>query len=261
MRLPAGRRVCWLGTLLACLILVWPFVARSDNGPIVPCGAPPYPPFAEPPNVRNWHASDLPAGWVPASCVGWASQHFTVLTALAGRFGFRGDADDLLARFGAQSAWRGMRYWSVMDKTWNVLITDASALAGPGDRQRRRDFTVAEMKSGAELYFLQQDNRSSNPVVYRMRVMATEPTRLVVAIENVSPVTMLLFTLFGPGDLEATYVFQQLAPAIWGYYSLSGAREGAAVIGNQDASYINRAAAIYRHLIGILGDQGGPLAR
>jgi hypothetical protein len=264
MGLTSPWRVRRVGALMAALVVAGPVAANPDSGPIAPCGpnsAAPYPAFAEAPNVRNWRAGDIPAGWAPAACIGWASQRFTVLTALAGRFRFRGGIDDLVARFGAQSAWRGIRYWSVLDKTWNTLITDASALTGGRDGQRRPDFSVAEMKSGAELYFLQQDNRSSNPVVYRMRVTEAEPTRMVVTMENVTAVSLLLFTLFGPGDLQSTYVFEQLAPDTWGYYSLSGARESYAVIGDQDASYVNRAAAIYRHLIGIPGDQGPPLAR
>ena len=46
----------------------------------------------------------------------------------------------------------------------------------------------------------------------------------------------------------------------WGYYSLSGAREGAALLGSHGSSYLNRAMAIYRHLAGLPGDQGPPAA-
>ena len=82
-----------------------------------------------------------------------------------------------------------------------------------------------------------------------MRVMAIGPNRLVVTIENVSAVSLLIFTLFDPGDLQSTYFFVKLGPTDWGYYSLSGVREGNMVIGNYESSYLNRAAAIYRHLV------------
>ncbi|MEA2781147.1 MAG: hypothetical protein QOK29_2691 [Rhodospirillaceae bacterium] len=259
-----GEPVRRLGALLALLILIWPAIAYSKTGPVAPCGSDrprPYPAFADSPNARNWRAGDIATDWAPAACIGWASQRFTVLTALAGHFRFDGSVDDLLARFGAQSAWDGIMYWSATDGRWETLITDAAALDSSNPQQRRTDFTLPELKSGADLYFLQKDNRSSDAVTYRMRVTAVEPNRLVVTIENVSAVSLFIFTLFDPGDLESTYIFERLAPTDWGYYSLSGAREGAAVIGNHDASYVNRAAAIYRHLIGIPGDQEPPLAR
>jgi len=259
-----GETVRRLGALLALLILIWPAVAHSESGPIAPCGSDgsaPYPAFADSPNARVWRTGDIATGWAPAACIGWASRRFTVLTALAGHFRFDGSVDDLLARFGAQSAWRGIKYWSVTDGRWDALITDATALDSTNHQQRRTDFTLPELKSGTDLYFLQKDNRSSDAVIYRMSVTAVEPNRLVITIENVSAVSLFIFTLFNPGDLESTYVFEKLAPTNWGYYSLSGVREGAMAIGNHEASYLNRAAAIYRHLVGIPGDQEPPLAR
>jgi len=252
-----------LVALLSVLILVWPVVASADAGPVVPCGADepaPYPAFAAQPNVRSWRTGDIDAGWAPAACLGWASQRFTVLTALAGSFHFDGSADDLLARFGAQSAWRGMEYWSVTAGRRDTLIADAAALDSSNRQQRRADFTILELKSGADLYFMQEYNRSSGAVTYRMRVRAIDPDRLVVTIENTSAVSFLVFTLFDPGDLQSAYIFVKRAPAVWGYYSLSRAREGAAMIGNHAASYRNRATAIYRYLAGIPGDWKRPLA-
>ena len=261
---PRGDSVRWLGALLALLLLVWPEIVRSETGPIAPCesdGPAPYPAFADSPTARSWRAGDIATGWVPAACIGWASRRFTVLTALAGQFQYDGSVDDLLAKFGAQSAWRGIKYWSVTDGRWDTLITDATALDSSDHQQRRTDFTLPELKSGTDLYVSQKDNRSADAVIYRMKVTAVESNRLVVTIENVSAVSLFIFTLFDPGDLESTYIFEKLAPTKWGYYSLSGVREGAVAIGNHEASYLNRAAAIYRHLVGIPGDQEPPLAR
>lgn len=139
-------------------------------------------------------------------------------------------------------------------------MTDAGALAGPDARQRRPDFTLGELRAGADLFFLQQDNRSSDPVVYRMRVLAIDSEHLVISVENVTAVSVFIFTAFDPGDLKSTYVFMRLSPAMWGYYSLSGAREGVALLGSHGSSYLNRAMAIYRHLAGLPGDQGPPAA-
>src|SRR5258706_8265610 len=94
-----------------------------------------------------------------------------------------------------------------------------------------------------------------------MPVDAIRPDHLVITAENISPVSVFIFTIFDVGDLKSTYVFQKLSPTIWGYYSLSGAREGAALLGSHDGSYLNRALAIYRHLAGIPGNQEPPLAR
>ena len=236
--------------------------ARALDGPLAPCepGSAAYPLFADPPRAQNWHNSEL-AGWSPADCVSWAVEPFTVLTALAGRFDFAGSGDDLLLHFGAFSAWRGMLYWSVTDKRYQTLVTDAAALSGPDSSLHRPDFTLAELRSGRDLFFMQQDNRSSDAVVYRLRVLAIDSDRLVVTVENVSSVSVFIFTAFNPGDLKSTYIFTRLSPTSWGYYSLSGAREGDALLGNHSGSYLNRALAIYRHLAGLPGDQGPPLAQ
>lgn len=248
----------WLSILLVISIVVWPGHAHSDSGPVAPCerdGPAPYPAFAELPNARAWSTADIASDSRPGICIAWASRRFTVLAALAGEFRFDGGVDDLLARFGAQSAWRGIKYWSAADSRWGILITDAAALDSVNHQRRRADFTPAELKSGGDHYFLQTDNRSSGAIIYRMKVMAIEADRLVVSIENVSDVSLFVFTLFDPGDLQSTYIFVKLAPGKWGYYNLSGAREGAAVIGDHEASYLNRAMAIYRHLIGVPGGQ------
>ena len=261
--LPCRRKPLWRGSVLAVLMLVWPVAAWSAGGPVAPCGPGttiPFPGYAAPPAAHTWRSGDLPAGWVPAPCIGWATGRFTVLTALAGQFSLAGGTEALLLRFGAQSAWRGMTYWSATDGKWAVLIKDAAAVTGASRPQRRGDFTLAELKSGTDLYFLQQDNRSSGPVTYRMQIMAAEPGRLVVTISNVTAVSYSLFTLFDPGDLVSTYIFTRRSAAEWSYYSLSGVHESASVFGNHEASYINRAAAIYRYLAGIPGNSDPPMA-
>jgi hypothetical protein len=252
-----------LGVLLVLLMLVWPAFARSDNDPSAPCGTgtpATYPAAANPPNARTWRASEISPDWIPATCIEWASQRFTVLTALAGYFAFDGGADDLLARFGAQSTWRGIKYWSATNHRWTIFVTDAAAVDSIDHKQRRKDFSLLDLKAGEDLYFTQTDNRSSGAVIYRMRVTGIETDRFTVTIENVSAISSFVFVLFDVGDLKSTYIFERRSPTEWGYYSLSGAREGAMVIGNRQSSYLNRAMAIYRHLAGIPTDQEPPLA-
>jgi hypothetical protein len=163
-------------------------------------------------------------------------------------------------RFGAISAWRGIRYWSITDHRWEILITDSAAVDASDRNRRRADFSVVELKAGQDLYFVQQDNRSSGEVTYRLRIEDAGPDRFAVTMENVTPVSLFLFTLFEPGDIEATYIAQRLSPTSWGYYSLSGVRENGLMPGSKPGSNVNRAAAIYRHIAGVPGDQDPPLA-
>src|SRR4029077_3607011 len=146
-----------------------------------------------------------------------------VLVAVAGSFPFEGSADALLARFGAVSALKGLKYWSVTESGWRILITGATALEGPEVSRPRSDFNLAEMRSGANLYFAQSENRAGGDVVYRMRVQDFGPNRLVVRIENVSPVSRYLVTLFNPGDLTSVHFLERRGPGVWGYYSLAWA--------------------------------------
>jgi hypothetical protein len=213
------------------------------------------------PATLVWTSDQLNAAWVPPSCVGWQSLPFRALGASAGRFRHEGAVTDLLARFGAISALQTIRYWSVLDKGWENLITGASALSGPDPSQRRPDFATAEMATSADLYFSQNDNRSTGDVVYRMRVREFAPDRLVVETENVSPVRYLLFSLAGSGDLQAVYFLQRLTPSEWGYYSLVKTGTGASSLTtNHEASYVNRAVAFFRYFAGLPTDQQPPAA-
>jgi hypothetical protein len=247
----------WAGVVLAGLLL-GPEMALSDSGPTPPCDAAlsaPYPPFGNPPNVRAWNARDLPRAWNAPQCARWATQRFTLLTALSAKFDFGGDADQLLARFAAISAWRGMKYWSAGDGKFLTLITDSAAVDSSDGERRRRDFSVDEMKSGKDLYFIQDDNRSSGDVAYRMRVIEDHGNRLVVTIENVSTVRVVLLPIFEPGDIRTVYIFQKLGQGSWGYYSLLSAKDGGlGLIEGHEDSFISRASAFFHYLAGLPND-------
>ena len=134
---------------------------RSLVHPAEPHRCPRYSDVGSPPNVETWTNHDSAPEWIPPACTGWTSTGARVLVALAGSFHHSGSVDDLLSRFGAVSTLRNIHYWSVTDKNWDTLITDASALAGPDAGLRRPDFTAAEMKEGDQ-YLVQYDNRSSS---------------------------------------------------------------------------------------------------
>ncbi len=170
--------------------------------------------------------------------------------AVAGSFS-DGSSEDLLKRFGSISRLQGLRYWSVTESGWRTLITHATALEGPDLDHPRKDFTLAEMKGGAELYFAQADNRTSGDVVYRMHVVQADASRLVIDIENVTAVRSFLIPLFAPGDLQSVHYLQRTAQGRWSYYGLAWAGE---TMSSQllipEASYVNRALALYSHFTG-----------
>jgi len=237
-----------------------PCLAAADEGPQPPCsGLAPVPAYAAPgasPSIRVWTSTDLDAPWTPPACTGWAAKSDGVLVAVAGEFPFRGSANDLLKRFGSISALTGLRYWSVTEGGWRTLITRATALEGPDAARPRPDFTVAEMRSGADLYLAEADNRASGEIVYRMRLRSFEPDSFVVALENVSPVKRFYLTLFEPGALQAVHFLERKGTQAWAYYGLAWA--GGSLpsrLAVPEASYINRALALYRYFTGAPAEQ------
>lgn len=234
-------------------------LAQAADSPRPPCGSTPQPSYAPPgaaPTIRTWQAPS----WTASDCTGWASSHPTLLVALAGSFRHKGGAVDLLEAFGRISSLRGILYWSVRDGGWRTMVTGAAALDGPETRQRRADFAAAEMALGADLYFAQEDSRSTSEVVYRLRVLENGPDRVVIAVENTTAVRLLLVPVFAPGDLRCTSYLERLSPGVWGYYAFWGIRAGKQTSGHE-ASSVNRALAFYRHVAGIRTDQEPPAAR
>jgi hypothetical protein len=241
---------------LALALLGAVHAAALAEGPRPPCDGvapePAFPAVGGSPNVRLWHAGELAPGWRPPACSGWQGLRFDQLVGLAGRLPAGVSGGDLLARFGAVSEWTGLRYWSATRRTCRELIDDAHALAGPGADQRRPDFTAAEMVAGRELYFFQDDNGPGGGAVYRLRLLEAGPDRLVLTTENTTAITVFLLPLFAPGTLRALTILERAPDGAWTYYSLSGATAAAnPLAGGHDASYLNRALALYAHLAAI----------
>jgi hypothetical protein len=254
-----------LSSALLFLLVGSDLSVATEWGPRLPCGEAPRPGYStlgEPPAVRVWTDEELSGGWDPPDCARWAQRDYRMLVALAGSFHHDGDVEDLLSRFGAVSALTEIRYWSVSDKVWRPLVTEATALSAPDATRRRSDFTVAEMVLGQVLYLAQHDNRSSGPVVYRMHLLEIRPGRLMMQTENVTAIRLWLLPMFGPGDVQAIYVLERLSADVWGYYSLIRADTASKLLkGGHEASYINRAVAFYRHLAGIPTDRDPPAAQ
>jgi len=249
---------------VSLLLLLWPWGSNAEDLPQLPCdGLPPRPVYSAPgsfPNLQIAHGGVATDGVLFPKCTGWKSPGFKLLMALSAGFRFDGTGDDLLARFAAVSNAKGIRYWSVSDREWETLVIDAAALNGPDVNRRRPDFDVSEITEGKVLYFLEQDNRSPEPVIYGMEVLERGPNRLVIAVENYTPLRMWLMTLFPPHQLQFLHILDARGYGIWGLFTLVRTGLGArALSSGHDASYVSRAVAFYRHFALIPTDQNPPV--
>jgi len=221
--------------------------ADAAIGPQPPCeGVSSFPAFAPPghaPNYGLWANHD----WTPPLCTGWTSKE-SVVVAVAGEFHFNGTIDDLLGRFGAITTLTRVRYWSVTENDWRALITSATALRGPNPPDRRTDFSATEMRSGKDLFFTNTDNRSGEPVIYRIRVTAKGES-FVFTTENITGVQKVMLPLISPGDLQSIHYLERIGPETWSYYALARtAKPSLSAFGVvRNESYVNRVLALYSH--------------
>jgi hypothetical protein len=149
----------------------------------------------------------------------------------------------------------GLLYWSTSHQSWQPLIVEAHALAGPDGERRRKDFGPEDITAGRVLYVLQEDNLLGK-ATYQMRFMAAAPDRLVVATANSATIRYLGLPLFQPGEIQSISFLDNESKDIWRYYNITRmAKQANLLIMGHDASLINRAVAFYRHLTGIPSDQ------
>lgn len=232
--------------------------------PQPPCAGeaiPTWPATEAMPAVVVLHEGDLPDQWKPAACSGITASSGATVVAVAGRFHHQGDASSLLARIGAVSQQRGILYWSVSHLDWRPLLADASALSAPDPAARRADFVPDELRSGAKLLVLYDDEDEPAEVVFETEIRAAGPDGFVTTARNVTPMRLMGFTIAGLGDLQSMTSVHRVGPDAWDYYALSAvslSRLAAAVM--KDASYVNRAVATYRYVAGIPTDRDPPVA-
>ena len=225
-----------------------PSVAQEPGGlPFCPSGEeapiPNYAPSGARPKVSLW--TDLEARAL-STCAPLSEGPTKLVVAIAARFSFSGEIDGLAGRVGAVSEMEGLHYWSTTEKRWRELIMSASALEGESDWTPRSNFLAPEVLSGRELYFSQDDTRSTGQPIYRMSVREWSPSHLIVDVENVTPIKFGFVTLFAAQDLQSVHFVNRLADNEWGYYALSLVHSNSAA--DQGASLINRADAYYRFL-------------
>ena len=181
---------------------------------------------------------------------------------MRGRFRFDGPLDDLLARAGTISALSGLRYWSVTDRRWLALITEAHALVQLAPETPRADFTANELRSGDRLFYRQRDNRAAGPVVDSMKVRVTGTSAASIETENITTIRFLFMPLFPRGALQSRMDVQRLGVGTWQIRRIDWVGPDASDFAlGHPASYVNRTAAMIRYFAGIQTDREPPAAR
>jgi hypothetical protein len=261
------RAICWTAILksLAVVFLVSSTaIAAISAGekPRPPCGFEPfpaYPALGAPPVIMLWTQAEL-EGWSPPACIAWQGGSATLAVGLAGRFSGAGDSDAILARLGAISSLRDVRYWSITDKQWNAMFLRAIALDGPNASKPRGDFSAAEMRPGHDVYFLAADNRSGDNAVSRLHVREADSAHIIIETANVTPLRWMFLSFAAPGNVQTWYFLDREAGGSWRFYSLTRVLYASSFFVRfvSGESYINRAVAMYRHLAGIPTDRDPP---
>jgi hypothetical protein len=262
---PGGRaRFGFVAGLMLLAMAGSAFAVTLPEKPLPPCEGEPipgYPALGAPPAITLLTAADA-GRWTVPSCTAWHGNSASLVVGLAARFRSASDTDVLLSRIGAISSLRGVHYWSVTDKQWNAMFTRATALEGSNPEKPRGDFSAAELHSGRDLYFLAADNRSRYETVSRLRVSERDKGRIVIESDNVTPLRWLFTSFAAPGDVQTWYFLEHEAAESWRFYSLTRVQYGSlwfsGVIPN--ASYVNRALAMYRYIAGIPTDRDPPAA-
>jgi hypothetical protein len=250
------------------LLLVLPTSAsmgarEGGTAPRLPCGGASYPllPVLDaPPNVAFWNGADFGGTWNAPPCSGWQAASTNIVIALTGHFSNRGDAGAILTRIGMISTLPQVRYWSVTDKKWEALFARATALRGPDTNSPRGDFLVSEFLSGSELYFLSADNRMQTDIMTRIRVKDAADDHVVLEMSNVSPLRFLTFTVVPAGDFQTLYFLDRQPDGSWQFYSVTRVLNGSFLLSRlvTGPSYVNRAVAMYRDIVGIPTDRNPP---
>lgn len=175
----------------------------------------------QPPLVHSWLLDGRRDGPLP-DCSGLRTREFELLVRVVGSYKAPGELEHQLARLGAVSGQTGMPYWSFTEKRRQVLIRESMAVDSLANRQRRADFSVAELRSGAELVFVQTDNRSGKPVPYGLVLLHATPQAFTVRIENLVDIRMMGLQLVAPREMQWTATIDRQGPGHWGYRSLLG---------------------------------------
>ena len=256
----AEIRVRWI-LLVAAVTGV---VAMASDKPGEPAclsgGVPPlYAPLNAPPIAQ---AIRVPTGAAPpagASCFGKSDS--AVWITVASIVQTSDSQTTFIERFGSISALLAVRYWSTTDQKWRPMVSAASAVASASSRLPRADYSLAELVTGEDRYYTMADTRSGRAFIYRLRLWQNQPTEVVLEVTNVDAIKQWGITLYAPGGLRTLYFLKKQSPGVWAYYSITRVLPNSFLAEGHDKSYINRAVALYRHIVGLPTDAEPPAAR
>jgi hypothetical protein len=160
-------------------------------------------------------------------------------------------ASTFVGRLGAISQLLTVQYWSTTQQKWRPLVSSAHAIATVGAARpiQRGDYSAAELASAQDRYYVVADSRSGQDVTYRMRLRLSQPGRVVVETANVDAVKQWGITIYAPEGLHTLYFFDERAPGVWAYYSITRVLPKTFLAEGHEKSYINRAVALYRHYV------------
>ncbi len=191
------------------------------------CGSAPHPAYPAPDRpalVQSWLQDGRQDG-PPPDCSGLPGRDFELLVRITAGYAAPGDLDAQLARVGRVSALKGASYWSFSDRQRLVLFQEAYAVDQPTSLRQRADFSPAELRSGAELYFAHSDNRSSHLLPFSLRLRKIAAESFEVQIENLTDLRYMGLTLVASHEMQWSVAVERLGPGRWGYRSLLGLRQ------------------------------------
>ena len=261
---PCRSMQAFLRSLLAAAALPASFcsVAAQAPEPRPPCDGSPFPAYGtvgSNPSLAVWKSNDL-KNWRPASCLGWSGASFSA-AALAAEFRFSGPMDAVLGRFGALASYPTIKYWSTSRKQWRALVTSAEVVAEAGGPNIKASLDASDFVVGKDNFYAETSQQSGR-TVYRLHVLARTPDQVAVASENVTPIGTLGLTIFDPSALQSVTFFDKRGPDLWGFYSIVRTSAGSSRFASgNEASYLNRLAALFRYMAGIPTDAEPPIAR
>ena len=256
----AGARCRWL-LLAAALTSV---VAIASNRPAQPdclsgSVAPVFAPLNAPPITQATRVSGGGARPAGASCFenpGSAATWITVASIVQ----TSNSQNAFIERFGTISSLSTVRYWSTTEQKWRPLVLSASAITTANSTLPRADYSLAELVTGEDRYYSVTDSRSGSAVTYRLRLWENQPMGVVVESANVDAIRQWGITLYAPGGLHTLYFLKKQSPGVWAFYSITRLLPNSLLAQGHEKSFINRAVALYRHIVGLPTDAEPPAA-
>ena len=248
-----GRIHGWF--LILCLIAAIGSAAWARDMPAPPCAGPPNPTYPEAlgvPAIDVWLDRRGLESWHPPACLDWQDKPATALIAVSGLFRHDGTLEDLLTRLGAVSQYTSISYWSWSKQRWRHLFEKTAALSAPVRTAERPDFKADEFREGDQLFILQNETGSVGEVIQRVSIIDRTEDGIEIGITNLSAARVAFLTLFDPGGSEVRLWIEREADDRWTYYSLTRL-SGAGLLARSamKRSYVSRADAMFRYLIGV----------